>query len=168
MNQMRTPSGTPRSHASSFAGKRVRGLLDRLFVCLMIGVAVPLQLAAQEREGDELKVEGELDAFLGAPAMTMRPLFDGERFPNIVTARDGTVVASWGSQRVRVRRSDDGGESWGPEIRVGDGIHGGGMIVHEQTGDLLLFTHPEHPPRGQLQRPLRVVRRAVPIAGARA
>jgi sialidase-1 len=68
-------------------------------------------------------------------------------FPNVVVARDGTVLATWGSKRVRVRRSEDGGKTWGPEIAIGDGIHGGGRSWTKASGDVLVFTHPEHPPR---------------------
>jgi hypothetical protein len=32
--------------------------------------------------------------------------------PNVVVTTDGTVLATWGKKRVRVRRSDDGGETW--------------------------------------------------------
>jgi len=38
-----------------------------------------------------------------------------------------------------VRRSRDGGESWEAERSVGPGMHGGGALVDEVTGDLLLF-----------------------------
>lgn len=73
-------------------------------------------------------------------------LFEDERFPNVVVTLDGTVVATWGGQRLRVRRSQDGGDTWGPEIEVGTGIHAGGATVDETSGDLLFFGHPEHPP----------------------
>lgn len=91
--------------------------------------------------------EGKLTPFLGPPRFSMQQIFEDERFPNLVIAQDGTLLATWGSQQVRVRRSEDGGENWGAEILVGDGIHGGGALVDEDRGDVLLFTHPEHPER---------------------
>jgi sialidase-1 len=90
--------------------------------------------------------EGNLEPFLGNPVLEAQDIFNGERFPNVVVALDGTVVATWGKQEVRVRRSRDGGQTWGAEIHVGAGIHAGGAIVDEKSGDLLLFTHPKHPP----------------------
>ena len=69
----------------------------------------------------ERPVEGPIDAFLGEPKFEMQQLFANERLPNIVVAMDGTVLATWGWGRVRVRRSEDGGESWGPEIHLRDG-----------------------------------------------
>lgn len=91
--------------------------------------------------------DGSLQPFLGQPQFEMQHLFLGERFPNVVVARDGTVLATWGSKRVRVRRSEDGGRTWAGEIAIGEGIHGGGALVDEASGDVLVFTHPEHPAR---------------------
>ena len=107
---------------------------------------------------DDLTVAGPLRPLLGEPKFQIEPVFQGERFPNLVVARDGTVLATWGSKRVRVRRSEDGGESWGPEIPVGDGIHGGGAVVDERSGAILLFTHPVHPPRDGATAPRTVYR----------
>jgi hypothetical protein len=69
----------------------------------------------------EKPLEGPADVFLGEPRFEMQQLFGGERLPNIVVATDGTVLAMWGWGQVRVRRSEDGGKSWGPEIRLGNG-----------------------------------------------
>jgi hypothetical protein len=124
-----------------------------LFVWMVLSVGSGLvgggltEAMAQARVLEGTRSEGELQPFLGEPAMAIDVLFSDERFPNVVTAQDGTIVATWGSQRVRARRTEDGGASWGPEIFIGEGIHGGGVIVDEQSGDLLVFTHPEHPPR---------------------
>jgi len=73
-------------------------------------------------------------------------IFDDERFPNVVVAKDGTVVTTWGRQNYRVRRSVDGGKTWGPEITVADpGFQGGGTTVDETTGDILVFVEEGHP-----------------------
>ncbi|MFW6164401.1 MAG: exo-alpha-sialidase, partial [Planctomycetota bacterium] len=91
--------------------------------------------------------EGTLEPFLGEPAMEMRQVFKGERFPNVVVALDGTVLATWGSKSVRVRRSEDGGKAWGAAIVIAKrGFHGGGTTVDETTGDILAFVEKHHPP----------------------
>jgi sialidase-1 len=89
----------------------------------------------------------ELPKFLGPPRFDMRQVFANERFPNIVVAMDGTVLATWGSSKIRVRRSEDGGATWGEEIVVADpGFHGGGTTVDESSGDILVFVEERHPP----------------------
>jgi sialidase-1 len=79
----------------------------------------------------------------GKEVFSSQRIFSNERFPNVVVATDGTVIAVWGGAHIRVRRSEDGGNNWGPEITVArypDGVHnGGGTIVDEQTGDILVF-----------------------------
>ena len=91
--------------------------------------------------------EGTLDAFLGKPRLEMQQIFQSERMPNVVVAKDGTVVASWGTARVRVRRSEDGGKTWGPEITIAQpGFQGGGLTVDEKNGDILAFVEDRHPP----------------------
>ena len=62
--------------------------------------------------------EGGLDRFMGKPELTLQQLFQGERFPNVAIAKDGTVLATWGTSRVRVKRSEDGGKTFGNEIEI--------------------------------------------------
>ena len=88
--------------------------------------------------------EGKIEPFLGEPKLDMQQVFKGGRFPNTLVAVDGTVLALWGG--VTVRRSEDGGRTWGPEITVGQGFQGGGAIVDETTGDVLAFVEKHHPP----------------------
>jgi len=84
---------------------------------------------------------------LAAPAPARVTLFQEGRFPNVVVASDGTVVATWGRKRYRTRRSPDGGKSWEDEIVVADpGFHGGGALVDEVSGDVLVFVEGHHPP----------------------
>ena len=91
--------------------------------------------------------DGPLDPFLGEADLTIQPMFADERFPNIVVTRAGTVLTSWGSEQIRVRRSEDGGTTWGEEILVApQGIQGGGTTVDETTGDILIFAEANHPP----------------------
>lgn len=95
----------------------------------------------------ELPPEGTIDPFLRPATLQILPLFDDERFPNIVVTRQGTLLATWGNSRFRVRRSEDGGRTWGPEIVVAEpGFQGGGTTVDETTGDILVFVEAHHPP----------------------
>jgi len=83
----------------------------------------------------------------GQPVFEVQQLFADERFPNVITAIDGTIVASWGRENFRVRRSEDGGKTWGPEITVANpGFQGGGTTVDENTVDILVFVEGGHPP----------------------
>jgi sialidase-1 len=94
----------------------------------------------------ENRFEGDLEPFLGEPTFDVQQVFTGERFPNVVVATDGTVVTTWGSESYKVRRSEDGGQTWGPLITVADpGFQGGGTIVDESTGDILVFVEAGHP-----------------------
>ncbi|MEE9602140.1 MAG: sialidase family protein, partial [Thermoguttaceae bacterium] len=88
--------------------------------------------------------EGKLEMFLGEPKLDIQQVYVGNRFPNIVTAVDGTVLALWGG--VKVRRSEDAGETWGPEITIASGFMGGGAIVNETNGEILAFVEKHHPP----------------------
>ena len=90
------------------------------------------------------KFEGKLDAFLGEPQLEMQVLFKGGRFPNVAVATDGAVLAFFGG--VGVRRSEDGGKTWGPAITVGKGHMGGGVTVNEANGDIFAFVCAKHPP----------------------
>jgi len=62
------------------------------------------------------------------PFFDVQKIFDDERLPNVITATDGTIIAVWGWNNVRVRRSEDGGKSWQPEILIGSGLNGGGDL----------------------------------------
>lgn len=94
-----------------------------------------------------LKNEGPIEPFLGEPAFEMQQVFKGERFPNVLVAMDGTVLATFGTKSVKVRRSEDGGKTWGEEITISDpGFQGGGGIVDEKSGDVLVFVEEKHPP----------------------
>jgi len=55
----------------------------------------------------ESKFEGELEPFMTEPMFEMQQVFKGERYPNVVVALDGTVLATWGNNGVKVRRSED-------------------------------------------------------------
>ncbi len=83
----------------------------------------------------------------GQPVFEVQQLVSNERFPNVVTTTDGTIVATWGSEHFRVLRSEDGGQTWEPEITVAHpGFQGGGTTVDETTGHILAFAEGGHPP----------------------
>lgn len=82
----------------------------------------------------------------GHEFIEIQEIYDNERFPNVVIGTDGTIITTWGSENFRVRRSEDGGMNWQPEITVANpGFQGGGTIVDENTGDILVFVEESHP-----------------------
>lgn len=88
-----------------------------------------------------------LALFSGPPRFERQRLFDNQRYPNVVVTTKGTVLAVWGNDGVVVRRSEDGGESWGPAIPVAKaGYHGGGATVDDRSGDILVFVEDRQPP----------------------
>lgn len=118
-----------------------------LIASLSVAAPLPQNTAAGH------PAEGELKPFLGEPGLRLDQVFKGERFPNLAIAVDGTVLATWGSASVRVRRSADGGETWGEEILIAKGLQCGGLTVDERSGDVIAFVEDRHPPA-----PLRVLR----------
>ncbi len=110
-------------------------------------LAIVMASAALAAEGKlEGKFERNLEPLLGEPTIDIQQAFKDQRLPNVVVATDGAVLAAWGWGQVRVRRSEDGGTTWGPEIAVGKGLLSGGVTLDEKTGDILLFTEAKHPP----------------------
>jgi sialidase-1 len=102
--------------------------------------------------GDRL--EGSLDPFLGEPEFEIQQVFEGGRFPNVTVATDGSVLAVFGKDGVRLRRSEDGGRTWGAEITIAEpGFMGGGVTADEGSGDVLAFIEKAHPPA-----PLKIYR----------
>lgn len=89
--------------------------------------------------------EGKLESFIGNPSFEITELIKGNRFPNVVVGVEGTVMAFWGQNTLpRLKRSEDGGNTWGPLIEVGKnpdhaGRGLGAAVVDETTGDVILF-----------------------------
>jgi len=73
-----------------------------------------------------------------APVFEMQDLFKAVRIPNIVVAADGTVLAFARSGRL-LRRSADGGRTWGPAREVGRDA-AGSAIVDRNTGDVMVVS----------------------------
>lgn len=95
--------------------------------------------------------EGSVDLFLKPAALETQQLFTSDRFPNIVVAMDGTVIAAWNDGLVRL--SSDGGSTWGEPIKIADGFMGGGYTVDEISGDVLAFIE-----ENKVPSPLRIYR----------
>mgnify|MGYP001081632504 CR=1 FL=1 len=76
-----------------------------------------------------------------SPFFETQQLYEGQRFPSVVVAMDGTILAfRAGGAPVEVRRSEDGGATWGPAIEVGGSkTNLGAAIVDETTGDVIVF-----------------------------
>ncbi len=82
----------------------------------------------------------------GQERFEVQAVFEGERFPNVVVAMDGSIIATWGNKAYQVRRSEDGGSNWGPVVTVADpGFHGGGVTVDENSGAIFAFVEEGHP-----------------------
>jgi len=110
-------------------------------IVLTLAISLSSSLAAEN------KFEGELKQFLGEPKLESQQVFKGGRFPNVAVATDGTVLAVFGKDGVRVRRSEDGGKTWGEEIVIANpGYMGGGVTVDEGSGDIIAFVEEGHPP----------------------
>jgi sialidase-1 len=80
------------------------------FLSLVLTVAL---FSCKQAEDNPFWGEGE-------QLFELQEVFTGERFPNVVVAMDGSVIATWGSNTYKVRRSEDGGATWGPVITVAD------------------------------------------------
>ena len=80
------------------------------------------------------------------PLFEKQMLFEGGRFPNVVVAKNGTVVTTWGKENCVSRRSVDGGATWQSEVNIGSGINGGGLTVDENSGQLITFVEEGEPP----------------------
>ena len=65
-------------------------------------------------------------------------IFENQRFPNIVVAKNGFIITTWGAESLVSRISKDGGKTWENQIKICDGINGGGLTVDEITGDIML------------------------------
>ena len=96
-------------------------------------VFLPLLAAAIHAQSVESAVRSSGRAFLGDPAFVLNPLFPGRGGRDIVTARNGHVLAFHDKQ---VRESADGGVTWGPAREVGRDA-GGKLVVNETNGEIL-------------------------------
>ncbi len=117
--------------------------LTSTLVCFFHCLTTPF-LATDCLHAAEGSFEGPVEPFLGNPRLDIQQVHEGGRFPNILVSVKGTVLAVWGG--VVVRRSEDGGATWGPVQTIGKGFMGGGAIVNETNGEILAFVEEKHPP----------------------
>jgi sialidase-1 len=120
---------------------RVSGLLAACLALIACGMAMPASGADAQVEQP---FEAGLEPFLGEPQFALQTLFRDDRFPNVAVAVDGTVLAVWNG--VQLRRSEDGGATFGDAIPIAQGFMGGGVTVDERSGDILAFVEESHPP----------------------
>lgn len=76
-----------------------------------------------------------------APLFEVQGLYTSVRIPKVVVAADGSVLAFVNSCRL-VRRSEDGGKTWGAQQEVAQDASGS-AVVDETTGDILVVCPPK-------------------------
>jgi len=133
----------------------------------LTGLALAMAFLTMPLIGAKKAVEGPIEAFGGEAKFEMQQLFTGARLPNVVVATDGTVLATWGAttpgksswwkKGLQVRRSEDGGKTWGKPITIANpGWQGGGLTVDETSGDIFAFVEhwdwPKTPPPATIYR----------------
>lgn len=125
-------------------------IISKILLVLLVFLSVSMKTHGSIMKGTGKSPEGMLNQFLGEPKCDVQ-IIGKERYPNVIVATDGTVIATWGRARndvnVRVRRSEDGGITWGPDILIAKGMHGGGALVDETNGNIWIFVEKKHPPR---------------------
>ncbi len=86
-------------------------------------------------------VEGDIDPFKGEPFFQIQVVFNDEgnsvREPYLAVAVDGTLLALR-NYKGYLRRSEDGGKTWGEITEVPFGFKDCNFIVDENTGDIMV------------------------------
>ncbi len=136
-------SGTPNTLDYSVPMNSLRSRLTAVVACLFLAACATTRTTTTAAGKPS---EGRLEPFVGAAAFDLRAGFPRDRHPNVVVSVDGTVLLVFGGSSVQVRRSEDGGETFGPAILIAKGIMGGGVTVDETTGEILAFVEASHPP----------------------
>ncbi|MGK0198242.1 MAG: hypothetical protein ACI91J_001515 [Yoonia sp.] len=88
--------------------------MKRLLAAILVATTASLLTTTAAEQA----VEGPFSPFLRKAPLHMSQVFETERFPNVVVTLKGTVLATFGNKNVRARRSEDAGETWGPEITI--------------------------------------------------
>ena len=105
------------------------------------------QQPAVSQASAKLPQEVAGDSFYDAASLKLTTVFNSQRFPNIAVTIEGTLLATFGSSSLKVRRSSDAGRTWGDEIIIAArGIQAGGLTVDENSGDVIAFVEEKHPP----------------------
>jgi len=116
--------------------KLVSSLLIAAFLC---GGSVAESSEQELLTAAGKPAEGPLDVFLGESFFDAQVVFDdGDhvREPYLAIAVDGTLLAVRNNKK-HLRRSEDGGQSWGEIIDVSITHSDSNMIVDENTGDIM-------------------------------
>ena len=122
------------------------GILNSVVLVVVFGVISGPAHGIQE-DSKVSVFEAGLDDFLVKTDLHLQQVFKKERFPSIVVCNDGTILATFGTSRLQVRRSEDGGKTWGDELTIAQpGFQTGGLTVDESTGDVIAFAEAHHPP----------------------
>jgi sialidase-1 len=113
--------------------------------CLVAAILCARGAGAGEASGQERRTaagrpaEGPLETFLGRPVFDRQVVFEGggpAREPYLAVAVDGTVLVVRNYQG-HLRRSEDGGRTWGDILQVPIRHSDSNMIVDENSGDIL-------------------------------
>jgi hypothetical protein len=115
---------------------------------ILLAALLPLQAIPCLHAEDEIlrnalghPVEGELAAFLGDPLLQRQTVFEDQervREPYLGVALDGTLLVMRNYDKI-LRRSEDGGLTWGAEAEVPFGFLDSNFIVDETSGDILVL-----------------------------
>lgn len=108
--------------------------LTTLLLALVSMLATALAAATGSAAVEQaLRTAGK--PFLGEPTFMIQKLAEGRGGRDIVTARDGRVLAFHNNT---LRESADGGTTWGPAREVGTDA-GGKVVVNETNGEILFI-----------------------------
>lgn len=73
-------------------------------------------------------------------------LFDGGRFPGLISTGGDNIVAVWGDYSIKIAVSDNGGQSFPyKKIVETSGINSGGGVWLEGEKKIIVFGQPKHP-----------------------
>lgn len=129
-------------------------------------VATVLAGLAGTKSSSAKPLEKTIAPFVGPPSFDMQQVFRGGRLPNVVVAKNGTVLVTWGAtggggdwskKGLEIRSSSDGGATWGGSTSIANpGWQAGGLTVDENSGDILAFVEhwkwPKPPPPPAIYR----------------
>lgn len=125
------------------AGAMISPFSRSLMVCALL-VAQVVVCSAQgpaPRTAAGHMAEGELKPFLGAPFLEKQVVFEGDdkvREPYLGVAADGAVLIMRNYAK-KLRRSTDGGRTWGEIQEMPFGFLDSNFIVDETRGELLVI-----------------------------
>jgi len=119
-------------------------LAPLLVAVALLSCLVGVESHAQEEDPPlemNRPVEGSLEPFLGEPTFDRQFVFSGKekesvREPYLAIAMDGTLLAIR-NNKGHLRRSEDGGKSWGDIIEIDIAHSDSNLIVDETSGHIL-------------------------------